>query len=54
MNINGDSQVNAWCKYKKMMQAEFADKMGITQAVVSQLEQSSKPHKASIKLAYIR
>ncbi len=44
------SLITAWRKYLKMSQLELANKMGITQGAVAQMEKvDSKPHKKTIK-----
>ena len=53
MNLKGDSLIKAWRKYKKMTQGDLAEKMGISQGAVSQLEKSESPHKSSIKSAAV-
>ncbi len=51
--LKGETLIKAWRKYKKMTQTELAEKMGINQASVSQLEKSENPHQASIRSAAV-
>ena len=43
--------LGAWRRYRKMTQGDFADKMGITQSAVSQIEKSGNPHSETIDSA---
>ncbi|EGQ8054294.1 TPA: helix-turn-helix domain-containing protein [Vibrio parahaemolyticus] len=46
------SLITAWRKYLKMSQTELANKMGITQGAVAQMEKAdSKPHQRTLKNA---
>ncbi len=49
MNLGGDSLIKAWRRYKKMSQAELAQKIGVTQGAIAQVEKSDKPHKNTVK-----
>lgn len=48
--IDGYSLLRAWRTYKKMTQKNVADKVGVTQAAYSQMENpESKPHGATLE-----
>lgn len=48
--INEDiSKVRAWREYLGLSQAEVAERMGVTQAAVSQLESAKRPRKATLE-----
>jgi len=51
MNVlDGVSMVKAWRTHLKMTQAELAEKAGITQSALSQIEKpGAKPHKATLE-----
>ncbi len=50
--IDEFSPIKAWRKYLKMSQVELANKMGITQGAVAQIESSnSKPQEKTLKNA---
>lgn len=48
--LKGMSMIKAWRTHLKMTQAQLAQKAGITQAALSQIEKSgAKTHKATLK-----
>ncbi|UKA12961.1 helix-turn-helix domain-containing protein [Photobacterium damselae] len=49
MTLDGDSLIKAWRRYKKMSQVELAEKIGVSQAAIAQVEKADKPHKNTIK-----
>ncbi len=44
---DGVSLIRAWREYKGMTQKEVADKLGMSQAGLAQIEKSDAPHKHS-------
>ncbi|MET2951761.1 helix-turn-helix domain-containing protein [Vibrio owensii] len=49
MKLSGDSSIKAWRRHLGISQSELADKMGVTQATISNQEKVKNPHDATIK-----
>ncbi len=50
LGIEYQNNIKAWRKYLKISQKQLAEKTGITQAAISQMEKSgSKPHIKTLK-----
>lgn len=45
------SPLRAWREYKRMTQQQMAERMGISRPAYTQMEQSEKPHRATLEKA---
>ena len=49
--VEGMSLIKAWRKYKKLTQAEMAERVGVSQPAYSQMEKAERPQQGTLEKA---